>query len=479
MSLSNPVFDHFRCPKPVTDYSVDPAARTKPGYFRFGPGTTCYGFTPVPMPTSAGDTADLPDLYDRVRFTPPAMTLPFEPAEIIDNLRLERYSSSNQTAVRGLLARDSVRRAYYYLRPAMSDGFRRSLQRRYLGDWESRSFPQWPVDCTVERVINRLLLLSMKARGLKRVPFVWFWPQGATAAAMVTHDVETEAGLKRVNDLIEVDSEFGITGAFQLVPRGRYTTTSGIVDMIRRRGFEANIHGLDHDGDLFGDHGRFLRESREINHYGREFQATGFRSPCMYRRPEWFHHLDFAYDMSIPNNACLEPQRGGCCTVFPYFIGDVLELPLTTTQDYSLFHVLQQHSLETWRKQLALILNQHGLMSFIIHPDYVFEERALKVYRELLAQLRHLASERSLWIARPGQINSWWRDRSQMSITECDGRLVIEGPGSERARLAYAVIENGELTFTLTPGRSVSLADDPDNLSCQIDVRVSRTSGAN
>jgi hypothetical protein len=29
-------------------------------------------------------------------------------------------------------------------------------------------------------------------------------------------------------------------------------------------------------------------------------------------------YLCFAYDMSIPNVAHLDPQRGGCCTIMPF-----------------------------------------------------------------------------------------------------------------------------------------------------------------
>jgi hypothetical protein len=71
----------------------------------------------------------------------------------------------------------------------------------------------------------------------------------------------------------------------------------------------------------------------------------------MYREQAWFDAFDFSYDMSVPNAAHLEPQRGGCCTVLPYFVGDVLELPLTTTQDYSLFHILGEYSMERWHNR--------------------------------------------------------------------------------------------------------------------------------
>jgi len=38
----------------------------------------------------------------------------------------------------------------------------------------------------------------------------------------------------------------------------------------------------------------------------------------MYQNADWFQELNFSYDMSVPNVARLEAQRGGCCTVLPY-----------------------------------------------------------------------------------------------------------------------------------------------------------------
>ena len=65
----------------------------------------------------------------------------------------------------------------------------------------------------------------------------------------------------------------------------------------------------------------------------------------MYRNAEWLHALNIRHDMSIPNVAHLDPQQGGCCTVFPFFIGEILELPLTTIQDYTLFHIVGECSM--------------------------------------------------------------------------------------------------------------------------------------
>ncbi len=85
---------------------------------------------------------------------------------------------------------------------------------------------------------------------------------------------------------------------------------------------------------------------------------------CTGMRTGW-NPLMRVIDKSIPNVAHLEPQRGGCCTIMPYFIGKIVELPLTTMQDYSLLHMLGESSMERWKQQIDLIREKNGLVSFL------------------------------------------------------------------------------------------------------------------
>ena len=197
----------------------------------------------------------------------------------------------------------------------------------------------------------------------------------------------------------------------------------------------------------------FWRASGKINEYRRQFKAEGFRSAVLYRRQEWYDALDFSYDMSVPNVAHLDPQRGGCCTVMPYFVGNMVELPVTTTQDYSLFHILEDHSIELWKQQIELITAKHGLISFIIHPDYITGRDERATYETLLAYLRELRAERNVWMPLPGEAASWWRQRSKMKLVQVDGAWQIEGEGRERARIAYASERDGELVYSFEPAR--------------------------
>ena len=266
----------------------------------------------------------------------------------------------------------------------------------------------------------------------------------------MTHDVETEEGRRFCSKLMDIDDSFGIKASFQIIPEERYDVSTEFLSSFEDRGFEVVVHDLNHDGHLFRDREQFLRRAARINQYREQYGVEGFRAAVLYRKQMWFDALKFSYDMSVPNVAHLDPQHGGCCTVMPFFIGDILELPVTTTQDYMLFHVLNDYSINLWKKQANLIMEKHGLMSFIVHPDYIIENRERAVYLEaLLAHLSELREKSEVWITTPGEVNRWWRLRAGMRIVEDGRNLRVEGIGKrESTCIAYACEEDGRLVFT-------------------------------
>ena len=169
----------------------------------------------------------------------------------------------------------------------------------------------------------------------------------------------------------------------------------------------------------------------------------------MYRNLDWYDAYEFSYDMSVPNVAHLEPQRGGCCTVLPYFVGKILEIPLTTIQDYSLFQILNNYSIDLWKKQVEMIRKRNGLMSFITHPDYLINPHARKIYESLLEYLQQIIEREKIWMALPGEVDRWWRARSQMKLVQEGGRWIIEGDESDRARVAFAIVEGDRLVYEI------------------------------
>ena len=86
-----------------------------------------------------------------------------------------------------------------------------------------------------------------------KVPFIWFWPEGAEGCVVMTHDVEERAGVDFCGHLMDIDQAFAIPAAFQVIPEKRYTLPAGFLDKLMGRGFEVNVQDLNHDGMLFRD----------------------------------------------------------------------------------------------------------------------------------------------------------------------------------------------------------------------------------
>jgi hypothetical protein len=443
---SQSIIEYYRCPQEFLNFQVAGSLKELRGYFRFGPDLICYGRTSRdPCPTVNGS---LFDASQHVRSYEPISFLPFDLTQVVHNLRYERYVDQ---ADPGPLGRNEwVKKFYYILRPLLPVSLRKYLQKVSLREWETIPFPAWPVDRSVDRLFEKLLGLTMQTLHLDRLPFIWFWPEGHAACAIVTHDVEEPSGRDFTGPLMDIDDTYGIKASFQIVPEQRYTISPAYLDAIRERGCEINVHGLTHDGRLFWNLEEFRRRAKKINQYAKAWGAQGFRSPVLYRNVDWMKHLGFSYDMSVPNVARLDPQRGGCCTVMPYFLpGGLLELPVTTIQDYSLFHVLGEYSIDLWRKQASIILGGHGLMNFIIHPDYITETCAQRVYKALLEYLDRLRSDYKVWIPLPREVDRWWRERSEMKLVPDSTGWRIEGPGSDRARLAYARLEGDQVVYEI------------------------------
>jgi hypothetical protein len=388
--------------------------------------------------------------------------MPIEKLQELDNaigiLRLEKYidnsiSSEEQTGIKSL-----VRDCYYWLRPLFPVSFRKYLQRMALRGWDSKAFPAWPVDFTTEKLMDAIWRQLLNAQTPKELPFIWFWPEGQSSCCIMTHDVETALGRDFCGTMMQIEKRHGIYSAFEVVPEQRYEVPEEFLQGIRDNGCEVCLHGLNHDGHLFTSKAVFSERAKKINAYAEKWRAVGFRSPVMYRNLSWLPELRFSYDMSVPNMAHLDPQHGGCCTVMPYFIGDLLELPLTTTQDYSLFHILQQRSLDLWKKQIAMIQQRYGLVSFIVHPDYVTEKWASELYNDLLAYLSELRSSQGMWIALPRDVADWWKARRQMKLVQQGGAWKIEGPQAERARIAYASLGANGVQFRVEKAQPIAVA---------------------
>ena len=203
-----------------------------------------------------------------------------------------------------------------------------------------------------------------------------------------THDVETGDGLRRALELADLEQERGFRSSFNVVA-GDYPIDDGILRELADRGFEIGLHGLHHDRSLFSSRAEFERQLPALAEAAERFGSHGFRSPATHRVLEWLPELPALYDCTVPHSDRYEPQPGGCCSLWPYSIGRIVELPWTLPQDHILFTLLRQRSAAVWLQQVQEIERRFGLIQCLSHPDrgYLGDADKRAHYVELLDAL--------------------------------------------------------------------------------------------
>lgn len=441
--------DYFRCPSEFSAIDVSPNLRKGQGFFAFGPDLRVFGRSEVEVSPTASDT--LQDAAPKVHTNGNTVQLPFDLSDLTANFQHERYMCPDS----GSSTWKVVTNSYYGVRPILPTALRKYLQKLYFRGWRNIKFPKWPIDDSVDRLYKEVMACVIRSRGCE-IPFIWFWPESHLSCCILTHDVEQQAGLNSCLDLLKIDRDRGFKSSFQLVPEQRYVVTPELREKIRSEGFEVNVHDINHDGHLFRTHEEFRSRAERINDYGQRWGAEGFRAGSMYRNLAWVTELNFSYDMSVPNAAHLEPQRGGCCTVMPFHAGSLIELPLTMTQDYSLYNILGWHSTELWRNELDTIVNSNGLISFNVHPDYVLPREGREVYLALLEVLSDLLPAKRVWQPLPKEAAEWWRQRSHLELVKQGNEWRITGDGAARACLAFAYLRDGQVHYRLSSTASAA-----------------------
>ncbi|MGE5436642.1 MAG: hypothetical protein ACM3O3_05390 [Syntrophothermus sp.] len=451
--MNNKMTSYYKFPSSILEAEVTGTLSKTPGFFNFN-DIICFGKINKP------EVLHTNYLDDRVRkitgeivFQDKTCFLPFDIDEIIENYWYEKFIHKNPGSPLKNLANKTIRATYYSVRPFMPLYLRKHMQKFSMRNWKDIQFPRWPLDTSTEDLFELILTEYLKANPGMKIPFIWFWPEGKNSAIMMTHDVEEEMGRSNCIPLMNMEEKYGVRSSFQLVPEVRYFVTKPFLNEVTSRGFEVCLHGLCHDGRLFQNKDIFLKKLKKIHEYANDWGAIGFRSPILYRNLEWYHHFEFKYDMSVPNVGNIDPQKGGCCTVMPYNVGKIVELPLTTLQDHPLYYYLNDYSIDIWRNQFELINSKHGLTSFIIHPDYTISNMSKNNYDALLSFLAKKRDEENVWFPLPKEIYKWRALRDKMELVNKDGVWEIEGEGKENARIAFAELVNNKLKYTIGENR--------------------------
>jgi peptidoglycan/xylan/chitin deacetylase (PgdA/CDA1 family) len=304
-----------------------------------------------------------------------------------------------------------------------------NLRRRLIRRQGSPMFPAWPFEVAGSDLVRIALADALLDRGVDAVRFPWFWPAGVTSAVTLTHDVESADGLARASVVAGWEEQHGFRSSFNIVSDW-YPINMSQVRHLASRGHEIGSHAIHHDRSLFASRAAFERQLPLLREAATRLGAVGFRSPATHRVVEWLDELPFSYDCTMPHSDPYEPIPGGTTTTWPFFHGDVVELPYTAPQDHTLFNLLGHRDSTLWREQLERIVACNGLFQLLTHPDSDNLGRPVvgRAYREVL---NAIARHDDIWVALPRDVADWWRRRAQGLTPRENGTARWSGSGIE------------------------------------------------
>jgi len=330
------------------------------------------------------------------------------------------------------------KRVYYLLKPFLPRGLTRLMRRIYGHSGQADGDPHWPIDPRYVSFLWQVLAAVARQSPDQAISIKSLWPEGRRFSLVLTHDVESKLGLAYIRQVADLEESLGFRSSFNFVPED-YPLDTGLMDELRRRGFEVGIHGLTHDGRLFESRPAFEKKAARINEYLGRVQATGFRAPLTIRNPEWMQSLDLEYDLSFFDTDPFEPIPGGTMSIWPFFLGRFVELPYTLVQDYTLTDVLKEDNPRIWLEKVRFIREHCGMALLNSHPDYLQKPPRLDIYARFL---RSMLEEKDCWHALPCQVAGWWKERpasGQLSTVSLDEAGLCISPAGTTPGKAYHV----------------------------------------
>lgn len=252
--------------------------------------------------------------------------------------------------------------------------------------------------------------------------------------------------------------ELGFRSSFNFIPEGDHTVPPELRAWLVRNGFEVGVHDLHHDGNLYRSRECFRDNAKRINRYLSEWGAKGFRSGFMLHNLEWLHDLHLTYDASTFDTDPFEPQPDGMGTIFPFWVqaprlvearssrgeppaggkmpvarrAGYVELPYTLVQDFNLFVILQEKTIDIWTQKLAWIAERGGMALLDTHPDYMAfggrhprqDEFPVQLYADFLRHIRATYSD-AFWPALPMTVAEFYLNNCPPPSRSNRGRVCM------------------------------------------------------
>lgn len=272
-------------------------------------------------------------------------------------------------------------------------------------------FPNWPIDGAADllRDVRRSLRRYAENDGSNEQPDEISWPGAKRYALCLTHDIDTKEGFRRARNFMELESEFGFASCWFVVLKNCRSNSKSLEGMIKA-GNEIGCHGDNHDERL-AHLGQFEIEAR-LERYKdiiADYNMRGFRSPCLSRTQALLKALGrfFEYDSTFPDTEISSrfSHPRGCCSVLPYYLGMLMELPLTMPQDsaFVFSRKTPEEMLNLWIDKLKWIKAIGGLAVLNVHPDSHFGMKGaiFDIYRRFLEVIQE---DKEAWVTTPSRI---------------------------------------------------------------------------
>ena len=294
---------------------------------------------------------------------------------------------------------------YYLLKPLIPRRLQIAIRRTIVHRKRSLCSEIWPID-----------------EKAAKLPDHWpGWPDQKQFALVLTHDVETAKGQEQCRELIKLEEGLGFRSSFNFVPE-RYKALSELRQYLTQNEIEVGVHDLTHDGKLYRSRRIFNARAVRINHYLKEWDSVGFRSAAMHHNLTWIHDLNIEYDSSTFDTDPFEPQPDGAGTIFPFWVTGnsarpgYVELPYTLPQDFTLFVLMQEKSIDIWKRKFDWIAKNGGMALLITHPDYMNfdgqkqgkEQYPVEYYIKFLEYIKCSKFAGHYWHVFPKDIARFW-----------------------------------------------------------------------
>ena len=275
-------------------------------------------------------------------------------------------------------------------------------------------FPQWPCEPGLEAFRWVVSSAVLAASGRRSPDRSGVWPKGKKFAVALSHDLDTARSLAAVPTLARIEQDRGLVSCWNIVGRD-VARAESLCSELTDAGHEIGLHGYLHDNRLA--YLSFKKIEQRLNgcqDFLDRHQVVGFRSPSLITSDALDRVVAdrFAWSSSTIDtdaNSIIAPRRGSG-SVFPFFKGALLEIPLTVPLDDRLLLMGFQGErlLDLVEKKIDWISQVGGVAFLGNHPEpHLSGSREMILLYEKI--LDRLLERKDAWFALPSRIARHWR----------------------------------------------------------------------